>query len=272
MISNDPCNTLILTVHNREKEIGIILDCLYKYTSPISRDLIIVLDGCTDNTHEVISHLSSYLSTRFNLTTIVTDDVWETKANNEALRICKTDFATIIQDDMHIYHPCWDNILLDTLNEYNLFSISGRDCHGFTVITPSRLIWRDVRGRDSCFPRSFPLSSLLSRSFVRFPLLFKLWAPVSINLISNRGPWMLDMKIVRQLDLLDESFAPFELDDADICCRAFKQFGLLSGSRPIFYKEVSGAKQSNDSSAAVSRTAIAKNMTLFISRHGDLSI
>ena len=47
-------NTIILTIHNKEKTIKRILKNLFKNTSSISIKIIIILDGCTDKTYKKV--------------------------------------------------------------------------------------------------------------------------------------------------------------------------------------------------------------------------
>ena len=63
------------------------------------KKIIIILDGCTDKTENKIKFFSSN-KTLFDIETILTDDIWETKANNVGLKKVKTEYATIVQDDM----------------------------------------------------------------------------------------------------------------------------------------------------------------------------
>ena len=81
---------------------------------------------------------------------------------------------------------------------------------------------------------------------------------------------MLEMKKTKELNFLDEEFAPFELDDVDLCCRAFKKFGLLSGANPIFYIELNGSKKNNLFSQNMSQKSIKKNTKIIFKRHKDL--
>ena len=83
---------------------------------------------------------------------------------------------------------------------------------------------------------------------------------------------MFKVKFLKQLNYFDEKFAPFELDDVDLCCRAYKKFGLYSGCYPIFYKEINGSKKNNLNSRMVSQKSIIKNTKLIIQRHKDLVI
>ena len=83
---------------------------------------------------------------------------------------------------------------------------------------------------------------------------------------------MLDMKKAKELNFFDETFSPFELDDIDLCCRAYKKYGLLSGVNPIFYYELNGSKKYNISSQKESIRSIKKNTKILIERHLDLAI
>ena len=90
-------------------------------------------------------------------------------------------------------------------------------------------------------------------------------------MIANRGPLVVNMNLIRKLNYFDEEFAPFELDDADLCCRAFKKFNLLSASLPIHYTELSGSKKHNKNSQNISKKSIEKNTKILYKRHFDLA-
>ena len=81
---------------------------------------------------------------------------------------------------------------------------------------------------------------------------------------------MLKMSKAKELDFFDEQFAPFELDDVDLCCRAFKKFGLFSGANPIYYIELNGSKKNNLISQKMSEKSISKNTKILLKRHSDL--
>ena len=91
-------NTIILTVHNKEKTICLILSNLLKYTSNLSNKLIIILDGCTDESEKKVKQFFALNKTFIDIEIIFTDDIWETKANNVGLRNVRTKYATIVQD------------------------------------------------------------------------------------------------------------------------------------------------------------------------------
>ena len=48
-------NTIILTVHNKGNTIKKILDNLFSNISKLTTKVIIILDGCTDNTSTIVN-------------------------------------------------------------------------------------------------------------------------------------------------------------------------------------------------------------------------
>ena len=259
-------NTIILTVHNKEKTISKILENLVFKLSKNTNKIIIILDGCSDNT---LIEINKFLS--FEL--IFTDDIWETKANNVGLRNVRTKYATIVQDDMLIMQKNWDESLLSYFKKFKLFAISGRAAHYFSFYENQFKV-NNISGRE------YPISNKnffgkvigkLVKIFKPF-WIYKYFNFFAIRLVANRGPLVIDMQIARQLDFFDESFAPFELDDVDLCCRAFKKFGLMSAANPIFYFELNGSKKNNLSSRLESEKSIIKNSKILIKRHSDLAI
>ena len=89
-------------------------------------------------------------------------------------------------------------------------------------------------------------------------------------MINNRGPLVLKTSLVKKLGFLDEEFAPFELDDVDSWCRAYKEFGLFSSCYPIYYEEINGSKKNNDNSRLISERSILKNTEILIKKHSDI--
>jgi glycosyltransferase involved in cell wall biosynthesis len=267
-------NTVILTVHNKEKTVGTILDGILSNSSNFTTTVVVVLDGCTDDSKRVVEEsIKARTDRRIALRLIETNDVWETRANNAGMRLAETDYVTIIQDDMLIKHPAWDHALLDVFSSRELFAVSGRASHDFSLRN-GQFAPENLSGRE------FPLGirSLLGRAVGRFMLklrpfwIYRFWGPVAVALAVNRGPLMLRRDLLLQLGYLDEAFAPFELDDLDLCCRAFKTWGLKSASRPLYYKEIGGSKATSSISSEMSERCIRKNTALIKDRHEGLAV
>jgi len=269
----DRTNTVVLTIHNKEKTVDAILNGIFTLSSAFTTNVVLVLDGCTDGSRRVVENaIQTRPDRRMAIRLIETDDVWETRANNAGMRLADTDYVTLIQDDMLIKHYSWDRVLLEVFDSKQVFAVSGRASHDFSLRN-GQFAPENLSGRE--FPLG--LNSLLGRAVGRFMRVFRtywiyrFWGPVAVALTVNRGPLMLRRELVVQLGYLDEAFAPFELDDVDLCCRAFKLWGLKSASRPIYYEEVGGSKATSPISSEMSKRCIIKNTTLLKAQHADLA-
>lgn len=265
-------NTIVLTVHNKESTIGRILASLYKSTSKLTTVVILILDGCTDKTEEIVSEFVYGDSISKHQWLIVkTDDIWETMANNVGLRMAKTKYVTIVQDDMLLKEKDWDMKLIESMEAENIFAVTGRTAHSFQIASGVFEV-TDPIGREYPAGRRNTVGRGIGRIMRIFKpyWIFQYCSHLNKRLVANRGPLMISTAKLKELGYLDEGFAPFELDDVDLCCRAFKQYGLLSASKPIYYEEINGSKQTNESSSKRSKQAIKKNTTLLIEKHFDV--
>lgn len=265
-------NTIILTVHNKEKTISKILENLVYSLSKKTKKVIIILDGCTDNSLIKINKFIKNQKTNLNFELIFTEDIWETKANNVGLRNVRTKYATIVQDDMLIMQKNWDATLLNYFKKFKLFAISGRASHNFSFRNNQFKV-ENISGREYPISNNNFFGKVIGKlvSIFRPFWIYNYFKFFAIRLVANRGPLVIDMQIAKQLNFFDECFAPFELDDVDLCCRAFKEFGLMSATNPIFYYELNGSKKNNFSSKLESEKSILKNSKILVKRHSDLA-
>ena len=188
------------------------------------------------------------------------------------LKEVQTEYATLVQDDMLILHHNWDKKLLENFNKYQIFAVSGRAAHNFSFYKNNFKIV-ELFGREYPFSNSNIFGKIVGKlmAILKPYWLYKYLNFSELRLVVNRGPLMIEMSKLKQLNFFDEEFAPFELDDVDLCCRAFKKFGLYSAANPIFYIEVNGSKKNNSFSANMSQKSIIKNTKILLKRHIDLS-
>ena len=265
-------NTIILTVHNKENSICTILEKLIKNTSNNTVKLIIILDGCTDKTEAKIKNYLFLNKTILDIEIILTDDIWETKANNIGLKKVITKYATIVQDDMLILQNNWDIKLLNNFLNNQIFAVSGRAGHDFSF-QENKFKVVNLFGREYPFSNNSIFGKLVGKliAIIKPYWLYKYFNFVAKRVVVNRGPLMFEMKKLKELNYFDEKFAPFELDDVDLCCRAYKKYKLFSVANPIFYIELNGSKKNNTFSNNMSKKSIIKNTKILIKRHYDLS-
>lgn len=265
-------NTIILTVNNKEKTISKIVENLCKTLSHQTSTIIFIFDGCTDNSYKCAMLTTEKYKLNFKFKFFFTDDIWETRANNFGLKQVNTEYVTIIQDDMLMLEKYWDKKLLHYLKkDSDVFSISGRT--GLDLYFNNNLhIGKNFIGRE--YP--FGSNSLIGKITAKILRIFNLYHLVNLKsspskrLIVNRGPWIIKNKILKKLRYLDENFAPLDLDDADLCCRAFKEFSMLSFVLPVKFKEINGSKQNNPNSYEVFKKSFKKNSLILKKKHLNL--
>lgn len=251
---------------------GRILEALCRNTSTFTKEIAIVLDGCTDQTRHKVASTLETTTTHLAVHIVETGDVWETKANNVGIRSTKNPFVTIVQDDMLILEKDWDRKLHEVFKKHRVFAVSGRASHDFRI-REGLVVPVNLHGRE------YPCGSLslIGRAVAKAMAMFKpyfiyrYWSPVGFGLTANRGPLMLRRDLLESLGGFDEAFAPFELDDVDLCCRAYKRFSMQSASHPIHYVEVGGSKATSEKSRIASETAYVKNSATISARHRELS-
>lgn len=265
-------NTIVLTVHNKEATIKRVLTGISKTTSQSTSRVLIILDGCTDNTEQIVrQYIERCCDCGREWDVILTPDIWETRANNIGLRNAQTTYVTILQDDMLLEEVNWDLKLIGTLESDNVFAVTGRTVHDFIIHNG---LFKVVNPAG----REYPLGSsgIIPKIIAKIVAVLKLHSIscrldcVHKRLIANRGPLIMKTDHVRGLGYLDERYAPFELDDADLCCRAFKKYGLISAVNTIGYTEIGGSKKMSKQSAHQSKLAIKKNSLLLFADHADL--
>jgi glycosyltransferase involved in cell wall biosynthesis len=266
-----PTISLTLTVHNKAWLLPRVLRGLLDNCSPQTRELVIVFDGCTDDSSAVAAAtLAARNQKNLSIKTLTTPDVWETKANNVGLRGSSGDYVIIVQDDVVCTEKHFDQRLLAPLLRYpDCFAVGG-NCTHHNQLVEGRLQWTELVGK-SAWGRRFVWIPHLARALHRRHRLHyrKIFA---VRDIVNRSPVLFDHDRLQQLDYFDESFAPLEFDDHDLCLRARRRFGWRCGGCLVDFQsdESWGQLRRSSTSAEVARRARAKNQAQLIERHRDL--
>ena len=210
-------HSLILTVHNKDWMIDKVIESINEFTVG-EYELIVVIDGCTDNSEEVI--MKSLESTDIDYTIVHTPDVFETKANNAGIKKATGDFVIIIQDDMVIQEGGWNRRMQKPFIKFDdVFAVTARTAHNF-VGNPHSLhigmkedldtCWCDiVQSCDEADVSNTPRDTFAVRATV------------------NRGPLMINLKDLKKLKYFDEAYSPQDMDDHDLMFRAHKELGKV---------------------------------------------
>jgi GT2 family glycosyltransferase len=221
-----------------------VLDGIRDNISDATSELIVVLDGCTDNSASIVKGYNQFRK----MVITSTDDVWEVKANNVGLKLSTQPYCMIIQDDMVVQEKDFDKKLLTPFLAYkDVFAVSARTTHDNTIID-NQLHHIHPVGKES---------NLAKGIFV-------------IRDSCNRGPLLLEHAALDNLGYLDEQFAPLHLDDHDICMRAYKQLRMVSGAYMIDYRsDHEWGSSHRPEVAKISNDAWHKNAEIMKTRHYD---
>jgi glycosyltransferase involved in cell wall biosynthesis len=203
----------VLTIHNKESLCSEVCTSLLDNLSTKTNQLIVVFDGCTDNTVPIVKDILNP-TTKIKIDYVFTDDVFETKANNAGLKIVDNDYVILIQDDMVIKEKNFDLRMLKPFQTFNdVFAVTSFVAHNnvYNEIT-KQINYIDVASKNNSSRDVF-----YAREY------------------GNRGPLMYDYQDVVKLNYLDEYFSPQNYDDMDISMRAYKELKKISGLYWIDY-------------------------------------
>ena len=257
-------DSVILTVHNKEWLIEKTINCIFEKTNT-NCELIVVFDGCTDKSEEKSNLLLKNPPPNFSVKTIYTPDVFETKANNAGMKEATGDYIIIVQDDMLITENDWNLRLRKPVEAFDdVFAVTARTAHNW-VYNPNNLHEHIEEHLDWCWcdilnHTDHAQSSNTDRE------------TFAIRDSVNRGPLLLKHEIVEKLNYLDEAFSPQDMDDHDLCYRAYKELGMKCGFYSIgCYSEDSwGGTRISGQPAKWLLKSNHKNVKIVWERHKNL--
>jgi glycosyltransferase involved in cell wall biosynthesis len=241
--------SVLVTIHNKDFLVDKCLSAIIK-NSTHTKEVIVVLDGCTDKSSDIARSVleNCNISTKF----IVLQDVFETRANNAALRASTSQYSILVQDDMVVDEVGWDYRLVSPMLQYNdLFAVSAKNCHNNYLTGKEPGCGKDlIRHTDM----SDGLTSARDKIYIRDTV--------------NRGPLALDTKRVETLNFLDEVYSPYTWDDHDLCYRA-RERGWLCGSYSSKYISEKNWGTTRRKNFHIWKDANQRNQETFYRRHFD---
>lgn len=262
-------HSLVLTVHDKGWLLPQVLDGIKNNTTG-TYELVVVLDGCSDNSEEVLDTFIKE-EQRISVKKIITPDVFETKANNAGIRECDGDYIIIIQDDMVIKEPGWNKRMQKPFDEFiDVFGVTARSTWNYRLNPHSRHL-NLPKEQDLLIDNEWSDILLHQNHINRDEGLNRTTFAVRNNIC--RGPMMLDHSDLLRLKMFDEIFEPQDQDDTDLCFRAFKELGKVVGGYWIDYDSdlTWGSTRPNGTDPAPwLLKAHHKNTRIVWERHQDL--
>jgi glycosyltransferase involved in cell wall biosynthesis len=237
-----------LPIHNQQDIIDMVLRGIYCNSSSLVKEVIILLDGCTDLTPEIVKSFLDSPSDRPGIPTRIlhAPDVFEVIANNICLKASTQPYTILVQDDMVIQELGWDVRLIKPMLVWNdVIAVSARAAHnnevsGENMIHANMVGWEYTgQERDKFYIRDS----------------------------CNRGPLALRMDMVRELNYLDEIYSPLGWDEHDLCMRAYAYGKWKSGVYHINYRSDLSWGTTRKTSASIQQSAWSRNVKIFIERY-----
>jgi GT2 family glycosyltransferase len=204
LIARPELSVVIPTFNN----LAVLTQCLESWQelgadTPV--ELLVIEDGCKDQTPAYLERLSETRWGRRHLRWFHMDDAHELRCTNRGFAEARAPLAMTWQDDMFLRKPWFVPELIATFRAYPdlglLCLTRGLDC--FPLDEPVRE-WEDLHD-----PRR-------QRSTVGKPPLnwFQL---TEVDIVIR--PWVVRRECLEKVGPLDEAFVPTEWDEADLCFR-----------------------------------------------------
>ena len=241
--------SICLSIYNQEKIIEQILFGILSNASMNVKEFIILLDGCTDQSTQIVREIISSVH-QIDCKILESNDVWETKANNITFKNATCDYILTIQDDMLIQEKDFDQRMFEPFEAIeNVFGVSARNAQDETI-KDGKLYYFNLAGKDAGIARNI----------------------FSIRDVIIRGPILFHHEILRSLNYFDEEFAPAYAEDKDLSLRAYKQGFLVGAYAMNYYSPLCWGKARNWGTEKQQfwEKSICKNEQLIIERHSDL--
>ncbi len=206
-----PRVTAVLQLFNKRHNVEAILAALH--SSPIE-EIIVIDDGSRDGALEILPALLAGK----NHFIIRSNDLFEIRTYSRALDFARGEIVALLQDDdIPPMGGAWIHDALQLFDQYPQMAVlGGRD--------GLELKLADSRDPEQS-PHQVTYRAVNQRDGERIDMPFRF-----VDVV-NRAPMLLRRRAVQQLGGIDNTFAPFQCDDVDLCLRAWKaglQVGLYS--------------------------------------------
>lgn len=253
-----------ISIHNKGQMISEVLERIKQHTTG-AYELIMVLDGCTDSSEwrvEKFAAMNPTIATKI----LHADNVFETKANNIAAKASSGDHLIIVQDDVLINEPEWNERLLSPFRLFvDVFSVTGRTAHNWMVHGESESMFRDPI-RDDRWCDILIATDHAGREHGTARDVF------AVRETANRSPLAINRADFEAMGGFDEAFAPLDSDEHDLHYRMQKKLGKVCGGVWIDYEsrpEWGGTRDRNGVPHSWMYAAQQKNSRQLYRRHKD---
>lgn len=219
---NTPTFSVVMPIHNQAKIIRRVLNSVADMTLGFY-ELILILDGCTDDTRERVLEWVDLLNVPNYLVRIhILENpmgIFETSCDNQGFVLSRGEYIVEVQADMVILTFGYNILLASPLVQYrDLIAVSGRCCHGVNK-TPGGI-------------NAGKLGETVSRTHLMLQD-FEGFGKIVLSHTVNRGPLVLRRSMLEELGFLDEAHYVLGDDEHDLFARAWVQKQWRCGFVPV---------------------------------------
>lgn len=252
-----------LTIHNKGYLLPTTLSKIKELTIGIY-EIVFVLDGCTDNSEYLVETFCKE-NTKIKTTVLFADNIFETKSNNLAAKASGGNHIIILQDDVILNEMGWNTRILKPFREYNdVFAVTSNTAHNWEINPNSEDIKTDIINDTKWCDI---LNHVHHANQMNIPRdIF------AIRDCVNRAPLAIKHEDLVIMNYFDESFAPLDMDDHDLCYRMHKTLGKQVGCYWIDWyskPQYGGTRDDNGNTKPWALAANNKNVRIVFERHKD---
>jgi glycosyltransferase involved in cell wall biosynthesis len=236
-----PRISIILSTHDKAHYISDFVEHLRRIEP--DAQLVLVDDGSTDGTGDILKAKGDVF--------LRTENVWEVKANNAALRAATGDYIAIVQDDDFILPFLWPTTIANAMAAHDLGILGCRGYGHFLYRFPAGEMKERVTGLERTITETGNMRREDNgKNFIRLteqngivvgkidvhlknfrpqpfqpagiavPRVICEAVPIYATEVTIRSPLVIARQVIERIGLLDENYAPLNMDDHDYCMRA----------------------------------------------------
>jgi glycosyltransferase involved in cell wall biosynthesis len=213
----------IVTIYNKQELVRKVLEGIYNNSSDEMDELIIVLDGCTDESEQKVKQFIFEYGERWldkGIQVIKTPNLYETRANNVGLKAVnpKNEFGIIVQDDCVVTESYFDTFLVEPMIRWpDIWAVSGRNSYDPRYVPDSPYVFHEenMTGADTN-------KNERGIFYVRKCI--------------NRGPLCVRMSTMKQMNYFSEDIWLQNNDDTLLSLDVYKELGMKCGSTHVDYE------------------------------------
>jgi GT2 family glycosyltransferase len=200
-----PRISVVIPTYNNCEVLKRCLDSWQTFTGHFPVEVIVVEDGCSDGTPDLLREKCATAWGQRHLRWLHENDSHELRCTNAGLRQARAPFCLAWQDDMFLQCDWFVPELVATMEAYDEIGLVclSRGLYCWPVQTPIQR-WEDLvdwsRLQSTIGPRPW--------NWIRLQ---------EVDAVVR--PWMVRRSCLDRVGYLDEAFVPTEWDEADLCFR-----------------------------------------------------